>query len=214
MNLRVQGHNQNRHPGESLLLDQRQSLRQQMRRQRRALTSQQQAQAAFRLCKHLQRHPHLRKAKHVAAYLPNDGELDPQPLIRWCWQQGKTVYLPVLHPLSHNRLWFVRYTPKSCLVANQYGIPEPKAPYRFLRAAQKLDAVLLPLVAFDPEGGRLGMGGGYYDRTFSFILRSGCTRPHLIGLAHELQKVDKLPVASWDVPLAGIATDRTLYQCR
>lgn len=125
---------------------------------------------------------------------------------------GKKTYLPVLHPILHNRLWFVPYTRKTRLVKNIYRIEEPpiiKAPRR---PPWALSLVLLPLVAFDPSGNRMGMGGGYYDRTFSFKDREkGLAGPELIGLAHELQRVESLPVENWDIPLSGIISDEHCY---
>lgn len=192
----------------------RQQLRSQLRSKRRALSPAQQKLAAMRLLKQAIKLPSVRKAKHLAIYLPNDGEIDPQQLIRWCWQQRKSVYLPVLHPIRHNSLWFVRYTQHSAMIKNKFGIQEPASPYRPIRSAQSLDLVLLPLVGFDSEGGRLGMGGGYYDRTFSFLKKYKIGKPGLIGLAHELQRVEKLPIASWDVPLTAVMTDQRLYTAR
>ncbi|MGY8869480.1 MAG: 5-formyltetrahydrofolate cyclo-ligase [Pseudomonadales bacterium] len=193
-------------------MDARSTLRQSMRQKRRALTAKQQATASLKLLAEIKKLPSIHKSKHLALYLPNDGELDPTPIIHWCWKMKKSVYLPVLHPLSHNRLWFVKYTPRTPMTRNMYGILEPKAPYRFIRAAKMLDIVLLPLVAFDDKGGRLGMGGGYYDRTFNFIRQFNAQKPRLIGLAHHLQKVEKLPIESWDVPLKTVATDYGCYQ--
>lgn len=192
-------------------MDARNVLRKKMRTARRALSPLQQKSAAHNLLKQLKKTPQFRTAKHLALYLGNDGEIDPNEVAQWCWKQGKTIYLPVLHPLAHNRLWFVRYTPRTPLTKNCYGIAEPKSPYRFIRPAKALDAVLLPLVAFDTQGGRLGMGGGYYDRTFSFIRQFSLSKPRLIGLAHDFQKVEKLPVASWDVPLTLVVTDAGIY---
>ena len=192
-------------------MDARNALRKKMRTARRALSPLQQKSASRNLLKHLKNTPQFRTAKHIALYLGNDGEIDPNEVVQWCWKQRKIIYLPVLHPLAHNRLWFVRYTFRTPLTKNCYGIIEPKSPYRFIRPAKALDTVLLPLVAFDTQGGRLGMGGGYYDRTFSFIRQFGLCKPRLIGLAHDFQKVEKLPVASWDVPLALVVTDAGIY---
>ena len=70
----------------------------------------------------------------------------------------------------------------------------------------------MPLVGFDPEGGRLGMGGGFYDRSLAYRNRHAyCRKPALLGLAHECQKVDRLALASWDVPLEATVTDRAWY---
>ena len=190
----------------------RQQLRQEIRRKRRALTRTEQLRAAKRLHAQLCRRPEFIRARHVALYLPNDGEIDPRPLLESCWKMGKKTYLPVLHPILHNRLWFVPFDRNTKLVRNIYKIEEPpiiKAPRR---PPWALDLVLLPLVAFDANGNRMGMGGGYYDRTFSFKSRGqSIPGPKLIGLAHELQRVDRLPVENWDIPLAGIISDQASY---
>lgn len=190
----------------------RQQLRQDIRRKRRALTRTQQLRAAKRLHAQLCRRPDFIRARHVALYLPNDGEIDPRPLLESCWKMGKKTYLPVLHPILHNRLWFVPFDRQTKLVRNIYKIEEPpiiKAPRR---PPWALDLVLLPLVAFDADGNRMGMGGGYYDRTFSFkSRRQSIPGPKLIGLAHELQRVERLPVENWDIPLAGIISDQASY---
>jgi 5-formyltetrahydrofolate cyclo-ligase len=184
-----------------------------MRRSRRALTATQQRLAAERLCQKVFATPQFLRAKAIALYLPNDGEIDPTPIIKRCWALGKRTYLPVLHPIAHNRLWFIEYTAKTAMTKNCYGILEPKMQHLGRRAAWSLDLVLLPLVAFDAQGNRMGMGGGYYDRSFSFKRIKGREqRPALIGLAHELQRVEQLPIESWDIPLCAIATDHRIYK--
>jgi 5-formyltetrahydrofolate cyclo-ligase len=187
--------------------DQRQHLRRLMRSRRRALSPRQQREASRKLLANLSRLPAFRRARHIALYLPNDGEIDPTPVIELCWKLGKQTYLPVLHPIRHNRLWFVPYGRNTLMRRNIYRILEPSLMGVPRRPAQALDLVLLPLVAFDATGARMGMGGGYYDRTFSFKQRKGPQGPKLIGLAHDIQRVESLAVASWDIPLAGIVTD-------
>ena len=193
--------------------DSRKALRQKIRLQRRNLSTAEQNLHAKQALHKLKRQLWFRQARHIALYLPNDGELSPEPVIRLCWRLGKTVYLPVLHPIHHNRLWFLPYRPNSRMHLNSYGILEPKLERTPRTPAWALDLVFLPLVAFDTQGGRLGMGGGYYDRTFSFKLRpQGVAGPKLIGMAHELQKVSQLITASWDVPLTGIVTEAGVYR--
>ncbi len=198
----------------------RAQLRQSLRRQRRALSSQQQRQAAAKLVRVLKRQPLFIRAKRIGFYLAGDGEISPQPLIDIALKMGKQCYLPVLHPVRHNRLWFARYRPQSKLVKNCYGIAEPDIRVEPRLLPWALDLVLLPLVGFDPQGGRLGMGGGYYDRTFEFKRRHISTDIHqprqppiLVGLAHELQKQPELDLADWDIPLTAVATEKRLYWC-
>ncbi|PIE20881.1 MAG: 5-formyltetrahydrofolate cyclo-ligase [Neptuniibacter caesariensis] len=193
-------------------LPERKELRRHIRMRRRALTPVQQKAAAEKLLGNIRTRQDFRRAKAIAIYLANDGEIDPQPLIELCWKQGKQVYLPILHPVLHNRLWFIPYTAKTPMVRNIYSIKEPRLEPGKRRAAWALNLVFLPLVAFDADGNRMGMGGGYYDRTFSFKgMRKRLRGPDLIGLAHEIQKVEKLPVEGWDIPLTAIVTDKTSY---
>jgi 5-formyltetrahydrofolate cyclo-ligase len=198
----------------SSLLDnnQRNALRRAMRQQRRSLSQQQQRHASRLLARRLGSHPLFLRSRHIAFYLPNDGEIDLSPLIERARHMGKRCYLPVLSPLYHNRLWFAPY-PEDCpLQSNRFGIPEPQTGWSLMRPVWSLDLVLTPLVAFDAMGNRLGMGGGYYDRTLAYLERRHHWRkPHLIGTAHTFQQTDALPFAPWDVPLQGIATERTIH---
>ncbi|WP_097459658.1 5-formyltetrahydrofolate cyclo-ligase [Mangrovitalea sediminis] len=199
---------------DATLQDQRQQLRRKIRRQRRALTPDAQKKASLLLIRHLLSLPALKRARRLAIYLPNDGEIDPTAFIQVARQLGKTCYLPVLHPILHNRLWFYRFDSHTRLRHNRFGIPEPAHRNAPRCAPWALHVVLLPLVAFDADGGRLGMGGGFYDRTFGFTRHSAQPAPRLVGLAHELQRVDRLPIADWDVPLEAIVTDRAIYGSR
>ena len=199
-------------PSDTDIFLDRKQLRRDMRSKRRRLSTSTQRQHAHQACKHLSQQLFFRRAKHIALYLPNDGELSPEPLIQLCWKLKKTVYLPVLHPILHNRLWFIPYTPHTKMCLNSYKIEEPTLKRAPKRPAWALQLVCLPLVAFDKNGGRLGMGGGYYDRTFAFKrYEKGLCGPRLIGLAHGLQQVDQLPIEEWDVPLAGVATEQYLH---
>ena len=125
----------------------------------------------------------------------------------------KQVYLPVLLPFHHNRLWFARFEPDTWLVVNRYGIAEPERIHRRRIVPQALDIVLAPLVGFDHKGNRLGMGGGFYDRSFAYLLKRKYWRtPRLIGLAYDFQQLPSLPDRPWDVPLTAVATDSDWYR--
>jgi 5-formyltetrahydrofolate cyclo-ligase len=160
------------------------------------------------------REPLVRNSHRIAIYLPVNGEMDPRPLMDYLWSMGKTLYLPILVNFSERRLWFSAYTPGDPLVYNRYGIPEPgRVHVRRIRTVA-LDLVLLPLVAFDAMGHRLGMGGGYYDHCFAFInRRSHWRKPRLMGLAYEFQRLPLIEPEPWDVPLDAIATEQQVYHC-
>lgn len=187
-------------------------LRQYLRKQRRDLSVEQQQQAADNLALNLLTNPDLHRARHVAVYLPNDGEIDPHVYLEAARGKGIRFYLPVLHPIHEGRLVFSPYDDGVELTANRFGIPEPAFSTGLRRPAWALDAVLFPLVGFDEQGERLGMGGGFYDRTFAFSRIRPRLAPKLIGLAHDFQKIDKLPTEPWDVPLHSVVTDRRRYR--
>ena len=187
--------------------------RQQIRQQRRLLSAAEQHQAALALATRLAKQPFYQRAETIAAYLPNDGEINPLPLLHHAQRLGKSIYLPVL---KGSMLQFARYRPGlTPLHCNRLGIFEPYPQARQWIEPTRLELVLLPLVAFDADGNRLGMGGGFYDRSFAFKKSlPPVARPILVGIAHHLQKVSRLTVDHWDIPVDTIATDRALYPVR
>jgi 5-formyltetrahydrofolate cyclo-ligase len=191
----------------------RNELRRALRAQRRALSATEQSRASNLLAARLTAQRLLRVSRRVAVYLPNDGEIDPQPLMRRLRDMNKTCYLPILSRLTHDRLWFAPYSDDTPLAINRFGIPEPVTAARLWVRAQDLDLILMPLVAFDTQGNRLGMGGGFYDKSLAFLRHRALWRkPHLVGLAHDFQRVARLDTFEWDVPLQAVATDRAVYQ--
>jgi 5-formyltetrahydrofolate cyclo-ligase len=190
----------------------RPQLRRMLRNARRALTPSEQREAAQGVYRQLAQHPLFRRAKHISLYLPTDGEIDPRLLLRAAQHRGKATYLPVLSAWPRTKMVFQRVRPGEKLLPNRFRILEPRTNVRRQRKVWALDLVLLPLVGFDDAGGRLGMGGGFYDRSLAYLARRQHWRkPTLLGLAHECQKVERLVQASWDVPLAGTVTDKKWY---
>lgn len=147
----------------------------------------------------------MARAARIAGYVAVAGEADCQPAMARAEERGRLTYLPVLHGLQ---LVFAPASPSGRMVCNRFGIPEPAGDAgRWLRGAE-LDVVLTPLVAFDGLGHRLGMGGGFYDRTFRFSTQRGAWRhPLIIGLAYDFQRVAELPARRWDVPLHAVVTE-------
>lgn len=189
---------------------QKRQLRQQLRDRRQSISPQQHAHAAFSAMRHLQRLPMFRRARHIAAYLANDGELSTEKILHRIVRAHKQLYLPVIHAQRGAvRMTFHRYRPRQHLGANRYGIAEPRWRRSPGHAPHKLDLVLVPLVGFDSRGRRLGMGGGFYDRTFAYkARRNGPQSPKLVGLAHSCQRVAALPEDDWDIPLDAIVTEQ------
>ncbi len=189
--------------------NQRQQIRSDIRHRRRALSNDQQRRAAQQAAQQAVSFPPLAQAKKVALFLSVDGELDTRPLIELLWQRGQQVYLPVLHPFSAGHLLFIRYLPDTPLTPNRLRIPEPPLDIRQMATLEQLDLILVPLVAFDAYGQRLGMGGGYYDRTLQHWQQHGCLPA---GFAHSCQQVEALPVADWDIPLPALITPDKVWQ--
>lgn len=196
-------------------VDDKRALRRKLRLKRQALTKREQQQAAFRLCQRLKRLPEIRRARRISLYLPVNGEIDPTLLLPWFRQRNVDVYLPVLRPFSTNTLWFVAYRDDTPMVKNRFGIAEPcprfAANQRNRLPAWALDTLIVPLVGFDEQANRMGMGGGFYDRSLAFIRQKG-PAPALIGVAHACQQVEKLPVEAWDVPLTAVASDHAIFR--
>lgn len=176
-----------------------------MRDRRRALSVRERMQASRLLCRRLENHPYYIRAKTVGIYFPNDGEINVALLAQKPCE--KKFYLPVLPPTGKRRLWFAYYQPGSRLIPDRFGIPEPISRVRV--RAEHLDLLLVPLVAFDHVGGRIGMGGGFYDTSLSFLKRSQTMKPiHVIGAAYQFQQVDNIPKDNWDIPLHGVISEQ------
>ncbi len=179
----------------------RNQLRQQIRKTRANLTALQQQQAEDSITQQALALIEARNAQHIALYVSFDGEISTEKLIKTLWAQDKHVYLPVLHPFNPNHLLFLRYLPDTPMLKNKFGIWEPKLNVQNVLPLDELDILFTPLVAFDKQGNRLGMGGGFYDRTLQ-NWRNSSFIP--VGLAHQCQQVEQLPTEVWDVPLHQI----------
>jgi len=187
----------------------RQTIRQTVRQHRRALSADEQTHFAELAAQRMLALPQVKQANTVALFLSFDGELDTTPLIEALWQANKALYLPVLHPFSSGNLLFLRYSQETPLVKNRLKILEPRLDVRQVLPVNQLDVLVTPLVAFDSAGQRLGMGGGFYDRTMQ-----NRHQHHFypVGLAHDCQWVPELPAEAWDIPLPAVVTPSRLWQ--
>ncbi|HYW91134.1 MAG TPA: 5-formyltetrahydrofolate cyclo-ligase [Gammaproteobacteria bacterium] len=185
------------------------ALRREMRRRRRELSADQRFHRGRAMSRIITALPLFRNSRRIALFLATDGEMDPGTVMQHAQAMDKQVFLPVLAGSPRRvGLRFVRHAPGEVLVANRFGIPEPLPDPGRVINPRFLDLVMAPLVAFDDHGNRLGMGGGYYDRTFEFLrLRRSWRKPRLIGVAHEFQRLAALPREPWDVPLSGVVTE-------
>lgn len=189
----------------------KQAIRQDVRKRRNALTPQEQQHFSRQLVDQVLSQSSVASAKRIGLYLSFDGELNTHDTIEALWDAGKRVYVPVLHPFRKGYLVFVEYSPSTPMVRNQFNIQEPKLTCQQICPLSELDILFTPLVAFDESGNRLGMGGGFYDRTLSIHQRESRTKPELIGLAHDCQKYDALPIEPWDIKVNKIVTPSLIY---
>lgn len=191
-------------------MNDREILRKQVLDKRRQLTVQEQQQAAKQIIRRIVTLPLFLKAGKIAFYVPVRGELNLLPLLKIAAQRGKKCYLPALHCLFEKRLHFRRYRAGDRLIPNRYAILEP-VPHHPEISLWALQIIFMPLVAFDLQGNRLGMGKGYYDRTFEQLKNIPGKRPYLIGLAYDCQKVSQISAQPWDVALDSVITESNFY---
>ena len=185
--------------------DARSALRRQLRGQRKTIEPARRTAAALAAAEHISGLPHWSAAYHIGLYWPNDGELDTRPLADACRNEGKRVYLPVL--TQHHTLTFREWREDSSLQNNRYGIPEPTAQADAI-AVPEIDVVVMPLVGWQRDGYRLGMGGGFYDRTLA-----DAGGPLRVGLAYACQEIRGLAMQHWDVALQWVLTENGLVPC-
>jgi len=179
------------------------SIRQQALERRNNLTSQQVKEHSALVCEHISTLSCVAEAEHIAVYLSHHNEIDLTNFIKLAWEQHKHLYLPVCLSASEP-LRFVPYTHHTLLDTNQYGVREPQYTEEWI-SPEQLDIACVPLVAFDIKRNRIGMGKGFYDRTFAF--RKLCPSPLLIGCAHATQQVDSIEANEWDIPLDMLITE-------
>lgn len=147
--------------------------------------------------------------KHIACYHSMSDEFDTAPLIHALLQANKKCYLPAL---NNKQLIFRRYEKNDALTQNAYGILEPLASAETI-ASSMLDLVIAPLVGFDLSGNRLGAGGGYYDKTFSFLKNVEKEKPFLLGLGYSFQEMSGFIAGDWDIKLDAILTEQRIIFC-
>ena len=186
-------------------------IRKRIRATRRALDPQVRSDNNVEICKRVAELDSFKSARHIAAYLAFDGEADPMELMNSAIDQGKRVYLPIIVDKSEP-LAFAPWTRSTKLVKNRFDILEPELEQAELMVAEKLDFVVCPLVGFDETLARIGVGGGYYDRTFAFANEPDHDKKvQLVGVAFELQKLDSIEPQPWDVRLDAVVTQSRIY---
>ena len=190
--------------------DTRDTLRSSLREKRQELSPEQQKTAAGSLFGMLRNQNFFRVAQRIAFYQVAGGEIDPRMLLDLALSEGKSCFLPIIQQDNPEFVSFAPYDANTELVPNKWGIAEPSTSE--VISPTNFDVVFVPLVGFSKDCFRLGMGKGFYDRTFSFKIFNRPSSPMLVGLAHESQLVDSFPVESWDVRLDAVATERHIYR--
>jgi len=181
----------------------KQTVRKQLRDKRNALSQQEQGDAELQIA--LQLKALVAANSNVAGYLANDGEVNLGAAFQALREQQCKVSLPILHPFRKGYLLFQHFDHNTVMTHNKFNISEPKLSSVDAVAIATLDYILMPLVGFDSQGNRLGMGGGFYDRTLSRLYTLE-KPPVLIGIAHDCQQVESLVTEPWDIPLNAIVT--------
>ncbi len=194
---------------------QRPNLRQLLRTRRDSLSEAVVARNSQLIAAQLQ--PLLQDAGRIAGYLAFGKEVNVEQLLADCRARHSTTFVPLIQ--SDHTLLFSPLDDSTVIVQNRYGIREPVYESRDCIAPMALDVVLVPLLGFDPHCHRMGMGGGYYDRSFTHRRHPAptaspeqSTTPLLIGVAHQLQCVDNISTQWWDVPLDMVVTESRIYR--
>lgn len=179
------------------MAEDRPALRRRLRIARRAVPTAERPRAAAAVDRAFARLGLPRPGTRIAAFHPFDGEIDPGAVLRRAAALGCRVYYPLITSLRRRMLRFVS--------GADGGERETISPHW-------LDLVIVPLVGFDARGHRLGMGAGFYDRHFAFLRhRRAWHRPLLVGVAFEVQRIERFTESPHDVPLFGVVTERGIY---
>jgi 5-formyltetrahydrofolate cyclo-ligase len=181
------------------------SLRQNALRARRDMGHDHRATASDLICKRVIESREFYASSMLGCYLPMSDEVDTRDIIETAWRANKRIFVPVLR--GRSQMLFCEVLPETELEQNGFGIWEPA--HGFLLAPRELDLVITPTVAFDKSGHRIGMGGGYFDRCFSFLRhRRHWIRPKLVGVAFQCQEVEKIVPKPWDIRVYRVITDK------
>ena len=182
-------------------------IRQKLRTQRAELSLESFTRMSSAIAKNVRESEVFKSAQRIGFYHSVRGEADPSSLKT----ADKQFFLPVLSKNLDEGLVFIELNDDTQFEDNKFFIPEPAYDEEKIVAADTLDLVLVPLLGFDKNGNRLGMGGGFYDRCFAFKKQQK-TKPLLMGYAYDFQEVDSLEPESWDVGLDMIATESKLIK--
>jgi len=185
-------------------------IRQQILQTRKHLSQDFQSFAALKVMDQMLTLVEYQNAQNIALYLAIKGELNTLPILKKSWELNKKCYLPRIN-IDNKMLSFILYERHNALIKNEYGLFEPLRNDKNRIEMTAIDLVITPLVAFDIAGNRLGMGGGFYDRNFSFKKNNKKHKPYLFGVAYEFQKIQSITTNPWDITLDCVITEEQIY---
>ena len=181
-----------------------QQLRKKALTARRSLSADMRAAASEIICKKVVASNAFKSSQLIACYLPMRDEVDTHFIIERAWRANKRIFVPIVR--NNENMLFREMRPNTTLIRNSMSIWEPEA--GAIASPRELQMVVTPLVAYDQSNNRIGMGGGYYDRHFSFLRhRKVWLKPKLIGLAFECQKVEEITPNAWDIRLFKVFSE-------
>ncbi len=203
------------YPADTWLREEKRALRRSMTAKRDALTPEERAQRAAQAAELALELPQIQAAKIVAGFVSTRSEIDTAPLLQALRQRGVQVVLPrVSAELLPPRLRFHRVDDPSELVFGIFGLLEP-GPGQPEVAPHNIDVFLVPGLAFDERGGRVGYGGGYYDELAAYVrAHPDATTARFVGFGFDFQLVEACPTGEWDVPLDCVVTDERIVRCQ
>lgn len=150
--------------------------------------------------------PEIKVAKTISTYLHTGSEVRTMGILNWCLARGKRVIVPVTDKKSRKLIFSDLRSPEDELGGGSVGIPEPKPEFLRPVSLEEAQVVLVPGIAWDRRGYRVGYGGGFYDRTINSLYRN----PMKIGLCYEFQLVSRIPTTAYDRPVETIVTEKRI----
>jgi len=200
------------------IADHKKQLRKQLRYKRQSLSDEQRQSFSTQICHHLLNtfsslfctSPPQDKA--FAAYFSSAEEVSLNALFNHCWINQLTITAPVVN-IETSTMEFFPVNADTQLEAKVFGILEPVIDSRPAITPQELTAIFVPLLGFDTNGVRLGMGGGFYDRYLARYENGSSKRPWLIACAFEAQKIDSIQCEPWDITMDAVVTEKKVYWC-